>query len=154
MRYDKTSTCQLEVDIAYDKLISHAPEGSWSKVSPLRVLSFDIECAGRKGIFPEPDVDPVIQIANLITVQGEKKPRVKNVFTLQSCANIVGADVFSFEDEAELLKAWQQFVIESDPDIITGYNIMNFDFPYLLNRAGHLKIDSFHYLGRIKSKIS
>ena len=27
-----------------------------------------------------------------------------------------------------------------DPDIITGYNIQNFDFPYLLDRAAHLKV--------------
>ncbi len=37
-----------------------------------------------------------------------------------------------------------------DPDLITGYNIQNFDFPYLLNRAGHLKVRDFAYLGRIK----
>jgi DNA polymerase delta subunit 1 len=34
--------------------------------------------------------------------------------------------------------------------MITGYNIMNFDFPYLLNRAKHLKCMSFPYLGRIR----
>ncbi len=27
-----------------------------------------------------------------------------------------------------------------DPDIITGYNIQNFDLPYLLDRAKHLKV--------------
>lgn len=41
--------CQLEADIAWDQLIAHAPEGEWSKVAPFRILSFDIECAGRKG---------------------------------------------------------------------------------------------------------
>ncbi len=56
--------------MAWDRLISHAPEGDWSKVAPFRILSFDIECAGRKGIFPEPDKDPVIQIANMVIVQG------------------------------------------------------------------------------------
>lgn len=43
------SRCQLEVDISYDKLIAHQPEGEWAKVAPFRILSFDIECAGRKG---------------------------------------------------------------------------------------------------------
>ena len=38
-----------------------------------------------------------------------------------------------------------------DPDIITGYNTNNFDFPYLINRARHLKADSFAFLGRIKN---
>ncbi|CAG8564066.1 17573_t:CDS:2, partial [Racocetra fulgida] len=47
------------------KLISHPPEGNWLKIAPLRILSFDIECAGRKGIFPEATQDPVIQIANM-----------------------------------------------------------------------------------------
>ena len=37
-----------------------------------------------------------------------------------------------------------------DPDIITGYNIQNFDFPYLINRANHLKVSDFTFLGRQK----
>lgn len=43
------SRCQLEVDISWEDFVSHVPEGEWSKVAPLRILSFDIECAGRKG---------------------------------------------------------------------------------------------------------
>lgn len=35
-----------------------------------------------------------------------------------------------------------------DPDIITGYNIQNFDFPYVINRANHLKVMDFTFLGR------
>lgn len=48
---DSDSNCQIEIDVFYSDLISHVPEGEWSAVAPLRVLSFDIECAGRKGIF-------------------------------------------------------------------------------------------------------
>jgi hypothetical protein len=59
----------------------------------MRILSFDIECAGRKGHFPEAHTDPVIQIASLVTVLGETKPRVRNVMTLKTCAPIVGAEV-------------------------------------------------------------
>lgn len=40
-------------------------------MASLRILSFDIECAGRKGIFPEAEQDPVIQIANMVTRNGE-----------------------------------------------------------------------------------
>ena len=39
------------------------------KIAPARILSFDIECAGRKGIFPEPSHDPIIQIANMVMYQ-------------------------------------------------------------------------------------
>ena len=78
--------------------------GDWSKVAPVRILSFDIECAGRKGVFPEPEKDPVIQIANMVVQQGEKDPFIRNVLTLNSCAPIVGSHVMSFDREADLLK--------------------------------------------------
>lgn len=41
-----------------------------------------------------------------------------------------------------------------DPDIITGYNIVNFDLPYLLNRAAALKVQTFSLLGRVKDEKS
>ena len=46
---DLLSRCQIEADVSWEKLVSHAPEGEWAKVAPFRILSFDIECAGRKG---------------------------------------------------------------------------------------------------------
>lgn len=49
------------------------------------------------------------------------------------------------------LKKWADFIRQSDPDIFTGYNINNFDFPYLINRAQHLNVRDFSYLGRIKN---
>lgn len=41
------SHCQIEVDVAYTKLRCFGIEEK-SEIAPLRVLSFDIECAGRK----------------------------------------------------------------------------------------------------------
>lgn len=37
----------------FQHIKSHPCEGEWNKVAPLRILSLDIECAGRKGHFPE-----------------------------------------------------------------------------------------------------
>ncbi len=65
------------MDLRYDALIGHAPEGPWARLAPLRILSFDIECCGRKGTFPEPEVDPVIQIANCVTPYGAAAPAVR-----------------------------------------------------------------------------
>ena len=59
------------------------------------------------------------------------------------CAPIAGTDVHVFTSEPELLKEWTEFLQELDPDIITGYNIVNFDLPYLLNRAKTLKVSSY-----------
>lgn len=145
------SRCQIEVDVAWNAFIAHQPEGEWSKVAPFRILSFDIECAGRKGVFPEPNHDPVIQIASMVIRQGEPEPYVRNVFTLNTCAPIVGSQVLSFQSESEMLAKWSDFFRELDPDIITGYNINNFDWPYLINRAKHLKVGNFDFLGRIRN---
>lgn len=52
----------LDFAYSYNKIVSHPPVGQYSKMAPFRILSFDIECAGRKGHFPEPEHDPVIQV--------------------------------------------------------------------------------------------
>ncbi|KAL1870801.1 hypothetical protein VTK73DRAFT_2430 [Phialemonium thermophilum] len=147
---NKQSNCQIEAEISYRDLIAHKPVGEWSKMAPLRILSFDIECAGRKGIFPEADHDPVIQIANVVTRYGEKKPFVRNVFCLDKTSSIVATQILEFSREENMLSAWRDFLEEVDPDIITGYNIANFDFPYLLDRAKHLKVHGFEYWSRTK----
>ena len=117
----KTSHCQLELDVWFADVVSHKPEGEFEGIAPLRILSFDIECAGRPGVFPEAEKDPVIQIANHVTLQGENAPVFKNVFTLDTCASISGAQVVSFEKEADMLAAWSEFVRQCDPDLMTGY---------------------------------
>jgi DNA polymerase delta subunit 1 len=146
----RVSTAQLEVDIVFDSLVSHAAEGAWQRIAPLRILSFDIECQGRKGCFPEADQDPVIQIASVVTVQGASTSIVRNVFTLGSCSPIVGAAVVPCDTEEELLRAWARFVRDVDPDIVTGYNVQNFDLPYVLNRCRKLRVEDAQVLGRIR----
>lgn len=48
-----------------------------------------------------------------------------------------------------MLVAWRDFVTQADPDVIIGYNIAGFDFPYLIERAKALKVESdFALLGR------
>ncbi|XP_038073586.1 DNA polymerase delta catalytic subunit-like [Patiria miniata] len=148
------SQCQIELDVAYDRFVSHPADGEWQKVAPFRILSFDIECAGRRGVFPEANKDSVIQISNMVIRQGERDPFIRNVFTLNTCAPIVGSQVLSFSNEADMLKAWSEFVNVVDPDILTGYNIVNFDIPYLINRAAALKVSTFPLLARIKDSRS
>jgi len=148
-KQDFQSLCQIECDINYTDFIAHPPDGDWAGIAPLRTLSFDIECTNRKGIFPEPEHDAVIQIANMVVKQGIKEPFIRCIFTLRSCAPIAGAVVKSFDSEKAMLLAWAKFLTEIDPDIITGYNIQNFDLGYLLNRAKTLGCHAFPYLGRI-----
>lgn len=148
---DRHSNCQIEAHVHYRDLIAHRPDEEWAKMAPLRVLSFDIECAGRKGVFPEANQDPVIQIANVVTRYGEDKPFVRNVFCMDTCSLIVNTQIFEFAAEEKMLMAWRDFLEEVDPDVIIGYNIANFDFPYLLDRAKHLKCSRFPYWTRLRN---
>lgn len=145
----KVSTCQVECSVDYRDLISHPSEGEWLKMAPLRILSFDIECAGRKGIFPEAQHDPVIQIANVVLKYGDQRPFIRNVFTVNTCSPIIGSEIFSHMDERDMLIAWRDFVVKSDADVIIGYNTANFDLPYLLDRAKALGLPKFPYFGRM-----
>ena len=156
-------------------------------------LGLPASCHVLQGHFPEPEHDPVIQIASLVTEFGKKQPAVRNIMTLKSCAPITGAgawrtvacgmhhapawpqvpphapfpagatplpaagpvlpaEVMSFDDEKALLLRWRDLVLEADPDIIIGYNIVNFDLPYLLNRADTLKIPQFWTWGRLRNR--
>jgi DNA polymerase delta subunit 1 len=82
-------------------------------------------------------------------VTGSSKPFIRNVFTIDSCSQIVGAQVLEHPTQESLLLSWKAFLLEVDPDILIGYNIANFDLPYLIDRAQACKLNQFPYLGRV-----
>ena len=92
---EKFSRCQVELNVAHHDLVALPPEGEWQAIAPLRILSFDIECANRKGIFPEAEKDRIIQIANVMQVQGQPGHLFKVIFTLKDTAPVPGAEVSS-----------------------------------------------------------
>ena len=118
-------------------------------VGAVRVLSFDLEAAGRRGVFPQPSEDPVIQVAcHLAVGEGlESEPFAPILLSWKTCNAIEGATVLSFETEEAMLLAFAKVVEAFDPDVLTGYNIVNFDLEYLHKRAEHLGIgDEFNLL--------
>ena len=109
----------------------------------VRVLSFDIEAAGRRGVFPQAQEDPVIQIACQFAVGQGLSPAglLPVMLSWKECLPIEGATVLSFETEEEMLLAFAHVVRAFDADVLTGYNVVNFDFEYLFKRAKHLGVD-------------
>ena len=81
-------------------------EGPWeSRAGPAHPVKPCLWVRARvQGHFPEAEKDPVIQIASLVTEQGQAAPVVRNVMTLGTCAPIVGAEVMAFAREEDLLK--------------------------------------------------
>ena len=77
---------------------------------------------------------------------------------MKGCLPIIGAHVITSDNEEDMFMKWRAFLQICDPDIITGYNVQNFDLPYLLDRAEALsknkhqskKLEGFKKLGRVK----
>mmetsp|Transcript_75821 Transcript_75821/g.158059 ORF Transcript_75821/g.158059 Transcript_75821/m.158059 type:complete len:1056 (+) Transcript_75821:103-3270(+) len=144
----KVSSTQLEIDVHFEKVSKTAVD--MLQIAPIRVLSFDIECYNPGKGFPRADTSPVIQIAVYVKEQGKDERLVQAIWNLNTCSEVAGAEVFAFEREEDLLMSFRDFFQMIDPDIITGYNIAQFDIPYLLDRAEAKKINfDFARLGRI-----
>lgn len=104
-------------------------------------------------MFPELEGDKVIQIGTAVQRFGETEPFLKHIVTLGTCDPINNTEVVSCETEEEVLMTWAEFMVNLDPDIITGYNIFGFDYSYMYERARELEIEEeFSMISRIKDK--
>jgi len=94
--------------------------------------------------FPPIAGDEIIQIG--IVLYRKTKPVSKHIWVLNSVdentvrppGEMVPIEVFSYEDEATLLRAWFQWLGRIDPDILIGYNIFGFDSQYVWERLAEL----------------
>ena len=125
-------------------------------IHKFKILSFDLECTSGDGKFPQADRpdDKIIQIGMTYSYLGETECHRKIVLCLNRTDDIPGAEVVCFDDEAKLLLAFTEYIRTTDPDIITGYNVFGFDWPYLNKRAEFLKIQTkFNRLSRIRNQV-
>ena len=104
---------------------------------------------------PELKGDQIIQIGTTFHAYGDKEVGVKSVLTLGTCDPVPGVHIESFQDEASMLLRWRDIIQQSNPDIITGFNIFGFDFSYLYERAKELQIENeFMKISRIDQRLS
>ncbi len=85
--------------------------------------------------------DPIIQIGTTFHTYGSDKIIYKSLINLGTCDEIEGTDVVQCSTEKELLLKWRNMILVNNPDILTGYNIMGFDFKYMFERCNELKIN-------------
>jgi len=113
--------------------------------APLKVLAFDIECTSSTGGLPDPKDDPVILIS---AVFNEPHNGKKSVIL----STRPGPDITSYPSEKEMLEGFLDLVKDYDPDIITGYNVNNFDLPYVIERMKQQRVKPI--IGRCNEKQS
>ncbi len=106
---------------------------------PSRVCTVDIECSDENG-WPDARNDPITAITchdsftkQYVTfVLGNPDtpiPRKKN------CTTAI------YQNEKDLLKAFIVYINDTDPDILTGWNVNDFDIPYIMGRFEANRLD-------------
>jgi DNA polymerase elongation subunit (family B) len=144
------SNCQYEV------------EANWKDINPssemnigkLLIASFDIETTTDTGGFPlfTNPKDNIVQVATTVEMYGNPDWSYRYIATLGECDDIENCEVVKCETEMELLMEWSKFIRTLDPDIITGYNILGYDYEYLYERAKFYGIHKeFSTISRIRN---
>jgi len=113
-----------------------------------RVNTFDIEVDDRQG-FPEDGEEPIICLTSHDSYRDEYV-----VWLYESPDGIDGpealagydpiredfeADVRVFDEEEAMLEAFVDYIVDTDPDVLTGWNFDDFDAPYFLDRLEELQ---------------
>jgi len=89
------------------------------KLKDVSLLSFDIETTG---------LDGYAEDAKILLIST----------TFRDVRNVLTNHLFSYDDystEKELIDAFCNYVVELDPSLIIGHNILSYDFPYMAARA-------------------
>ncbi|ABF82150.1 hypothetical protein MIV120R [Invertebrate iridescent virus 3] len=109
------------------------------------ILSFDLEVNSEEVVTMPKATKPgdvVFQISCIFNRLGGVENEVERY--LLSLGNpteqIVGATILRYSTEKKLLMGFRDLVNEKNPNVITGYNIFNFDIPYLMDRTVYKSI--------------
>ncbi|WP_434531125.1 DNA-directed DNA polymerase [Haloarcula sp. NS06] len=113
-----------------------------------RVNTFDIEVDDRQG-FPEDGEEPIICLTSHDSYRDEYI-----VWLYESPDGVNGpealagydpiredfeADVRVFDEEEAMLEAFVDYIVDTNPDVLTGWNFDDFDAPYFLDRLEELQ---------------
>jgi DNA polymerase I len=131
--------------------------------APARTCILDIECEDERG-FPDAARDAIICITchdafdddytTFLVKSGKAVPD----FTTETSSGGLPNGCFrkgrhticTFDDEVAMLKAFALYISQRDPDILSGWNFVEFDMPYIMNRMEKLGLPATDLLARLK----
>jgi DNA polymerase, archaea type len=123
--------------------------------APARSCIIDIECEDERG-FPDPQRDAIIAITafdsfpgdymTFLLVEGGIPLTIREMYASGGLANGCFCDkkhtICTYGDETEMLKAFAKYITERDPDVLSGWNFIEFDMPYITQRMERLGLQS------------
>ncbi len=102
-----------------------------------KIFSFDIETyTDKHNALPDPLASKHVCYMISVVVQRIMEPETRKTYMILfgKSHDTELADLIIVNSELELIDKLQDLVIEHDPEIITGYNILGYDNPYLDTR--------------------
>lgn len=143
---NQTRTKTVKVDLTMDA--EEIQEIDNLENTKLKYISIDIETISEEGL-PDSKKDIIGMISmsfNPPYNSDSSLVLVSKTFTKNN------RNVRIFANEKEMLKEFLKILENYDPDVLVGYNINNFDFPYLLSRLRENNLSLM--LGRCNQKPS
>lgn len=120
------------------------------------VLAFDIECYSNNHR-AMPDKYNHLHVAYMISciyqVYNQAQTRKRYGVIIGDCAHIPSDKlehciIYKVDTELEMVAKFGEIVNATDPDIVSGYNILGFDYPYLDHRIKRC-LEQWPIMGRI-----
>jgi len=147
---ERITSCVKEYRVNWRSLIEMQTD---DHVVPL-IMAFDIECnSSNPAKMPQAskDDDKIFQISCCFMKDGEED-EAKFVKILLTLGNIDEEtkklfQVREFKTESELLEGFTALIQEKQPNVICGYNIFGFDYPYMIARASKTISVEFFKMG-------
>ncbi len=141
---ERSATNRVNVDITLE--CKKLEEEEVHENVKFKYLSVDIEVPTKGGIpSPEKDEIGIISLAFYPAFHGRS-----TLVLVSKPVRAKDKDVLVFPSEKEMLEKFVEIVNAYDPDVITGYNILAFDIPYINERLKENKLP--RTLGRCKDK--
>lgn len=123
--------------------------------APARTCIIDIECEDERG-FPDTQRDAIICITcydsfdedyTTFLLSGSQIPpeiasKVKDGGLSNGCFRQGSHTICSYADETAMLRAFVAYIIARDPDVLSGWNFVDFDMPYITGRMERLGLKS------------
>jgi len=151
---EKLSTLDNEYICEWKKIIPISPDETKNWMTYPRIISFDIEVySDNHNAMPNKYISK--HIVNMITITfGQlKNPTSIKKFLIKigESPPIENCEIIIVNDEISLIREFEKKIIELDPEIIIGYNIFGFDYPYLDFRLKRIN-ENWGNITRLKNK--
>jgi len=119
--------------------------------APARLCMIDIECEDERG-FPDTERDAIICITSWDSFENDYTTfllspagtpagitaQEKNGGMINGCFKKGTHTICTYTDETAMLRAFAGYIAARDPDVLSGWNFIEFDMPYITGRMERL----------------